>query len=47
MVNSVEQELKTAARELISAASSPPATNPLIPVGKSVLTNVGKAWSAA
>jgi hypothetical protein len=43
MVKRVEQELKTAARELISAANSPPTTRPLIPVGSRALTKVGKA----
>ena len=42
----VEQELKTEAKELISAAINPPATNPFNPTGNNVLTSIGKARSA-
>ncbi len=43
IVNSVEHELKTAASELISAASNPPATSPRSPTGNSAFTITGKA----
>ena len=46
MVNIVEQELKTEARELISAAIKPPATKPFNPTGNKYFTNIGKALSA-
>ena len=42
----MEQELKTEASELISAAINPPATKPFIPTGSSVVTSIGKALSA-
>tara|TARA_B000000609_G_C23822144_1_gene163547 strand:+ start:351 stop:503 length:153 start_codon:yes stop_codon:yes gene_type:complete len=45
IVNKVEHELKTEESELIKAARSPPATNPLIPDGSNSRTKVGKTWS--
>ena len=41
IVNKVEHELKTEESELIKAARSPPATNPLIPDGSNSRTKVG------
>ena len=43
----VEHELKTDERELIKAASKPATTIPFKPIGRSVPTRVGNAWSGA
>jgi hypothetical protein len=42
-VNNVEHELNTDARELISAASNPAATNPLRPDGILFISKAAKA----
>ena len=44
-VNSVEHELNTDDRELMSAASRPATTRPLKPTGSRVPINVGNAAS--
>src|SRR5688572_26241489 len=44
-VNKVEQELKTDASELISAANNPAATSPRMPLGILSISNAAKAWS--
>ena len=45
IVNMVDDELNTAASELIRAASNPPATSPRAPAGNSAATSAGNAWS--